>query len=375
MRPYSMTIGGFPFQGPAGQVKGDLFPEADPMRILILTDYRGQFWLKSAHKEANFDLELLRSSFAELGCDVQIQSFSEVAFDGRSYENTFVVYQSTQDDRLLYKSYIEDVLLGLKLAGATLIPDFHLFRAHHNKVFMEILRHVSSLDQIKNMWSKWFGTYEEYASRLNELQDTPVVFKLADGDQSKRVRLLKNPRDKLLIPRRLSATFSPYHWAVNRIKPFLRSTYPSYQGKSDHRRKFIIQEFVSGLEGDFKVLVFDGKYYALRRTNRKNDFRASGSGHFAFDRGLPEGLLDFARKVFEYWDVPFISLDVASKGGEFYLLEFQFVHFGCYTLEKSDFYFVRGDDGWRAVDGRSVLEKEFARSVVSHVQRLSPPHP
>jgi hypothetical protein len=360
-------------QGLTVQVKGGLFLQGGRMRILILIDYRGQFWLKSTHKEANFDLELLRSSFAELGYGVQIQPFSEVSFNGRSYENTFVVYQSTQDDCLLYKSYIEDILLGLKLAGATLIPDFHFFRAHHNKVFMEILRCTSSLDQIKNIRSRWFGTYEEYLANLNEFQEMPVVFKLADGDQSKHVRLLKNPRDKLLIPRRLSATFSPYGWAVNKIKPLLRTTYPGYHRRSDHRRKFIVQDFVPDLDGDFKVLVFYGKYYVLHRRTRKNDFRASGSGLFSFRRQLPAGLLDFAARVFDWFQVPFISLDVASKDSHFFLMEFQFVHFGCYTLEKSDFYFVRGDGGWRVVDQRSVLEKEFARSVVSHIQRLDSP--
>ncbi len=339
------------------------------MRIVILVDYRGQFWLKATHKEANFDVPLLHSCFAKLGYDVEVRSFSDICLDGRSYEDTSVVYQSTQDDRLLYKSYIEDVLLGLKLLGATLIPDFLFFRAHHNKVFMEILRQTSSLDLIKNLRSKWFGTYEEYLSHLTEFHDEPIVFKLADGDQSRHVRLLRTPREKRTVPKHLARTFHPYHWCTNKIKPFLHKTYPGYRRKSDHRRKFIVQDFVPGLDGDFKILVFGGKYYALRRANRENDFRASGSGRFTFDRELPQGLLSFAEAVYEYFDVPFISLDIATQGSKCYLLEFQCVHFGMYTLEKSTFYFKRESDSWMVVEGASTLEEEFARAVDTYLQR------
>lgn len=341
------------------------------MQILILVDYRGQFWLKATHKEANFDLHLLQSSFGDLGCDVEVLSFSDVRFDGESYEDTYVVYQSTQDDRLLYKSYIEDVLLGLKLLGATLIPDFHFFRAHHNKVFMEILRQTSSCEAIKNIQSRCFGTYEEYVTQLNEFHTEPFVFKLADGDQSKHVRLLETSSQKRRAPKRLSRTFHPYYWSVNRVKPFLQKTYPDYRSKSDHRRKFVVQNFVPGLDGDFKVLVFAEKYYVLHRKNRENDFRASGSGRFSFERELPPGLLDYAAKVFEYFDVPFISLDIAAAAAEFYLMEFQFVHFGAYTLEKSPFHFVQRNGHWKLTEGPSILEEEFARAVCTYIRRRS----
>ena len=68
---------------------------------------------------------------------------------------------------------------------------------------------------------------------------------------------------------------------------------------------------------------------------------------------------------------PAPGIDTPSS---FFLMEFQFVEFGCYTLERSSFYFVRSDQAWQAIDEESVLEKEFARAVVSHIKRLSPPN-
>ena len=103
--------------------------------------------------------------------------------------------------------------------------------------------------------------------------------------------------------------------------------------------------------------------YAFRRFKRKNDFRASGSGFFDFVKDVPDGILDYAKKVFEEFDVPFISLDVAHKNSNFYLIEFQFVHFGTYTLEKSPFYFQQNENSWQVMNSTSILEQEFAASI------------
>ena len=64
------------------------------------------------------------------------------------------------------------------------------------------------------------------------------------------------------------------------------------------KKKIIIQDYISGLDGDYKVLIYDKKYYVLRRYNCKNDFRASGSGIFVFEENIPRAVLDFAEKVF-----------------------------------------------------------------------------
>ena len=60
----------------------------------------------------------------------------------------------------------------------------------------------------------------------------------------------------------------------------------------------IIQTFIPGLQGDYKVLFFGDKYYMMYRKNREHDFRASGSGNFfPVPENDHEGLLNFARRV------------------------------------------------------------------------------
>lgn len=336
--------------------------------ILILVDYRNQFWLKANYKEENFDLPRLQKEFEKHRYNVEIQGFSQINLKNKNYKNTFVIYQSSEDPNHFYKSYIEDCLLGLKLKGAILIPDFQYFRAHDNKVFMEILRDVNTCTAIKSPISEYFGAFEEYLkSRIFE-NANPKVFKLAAGAQSKNVFLLKSKKDFLKIPQRTSKSINLYYWIIDQIKPFLNSRYPFYVKKSHNRRKFILQNFVPDLDGDFKVLVYGSNYYVLSRKIRPNDFRASGSGLFQYTKDLPKGLLAYAKKCFEAFNVPFMGLDIAEKGGVFYLIEFQFVHFGNYTLEKSPFHFKYEQEEWHVIDTTVVLEEEFALTVHKYIQ-------
>ena len=97
----------------------------------------------------------------------------------------------------------------------------------------------------------------------------------------------------------------------------------------------IVQPFIPGLHGDYKVLIFGRKYYTLYRKNRENDFRASGSGFF-YDVPLEEheGLLNFARKITREIDFPIFGMDIAFDGKDYHLLEFQVIHLGTPPLFK-----------------------------------------
>lgn len=339
---------------------------------MILVDYRDQFWLRTDYKECSIKVSSLANHLEKHGFMVAVKSFHELDFRTENFLDVIVIYQSSEDPGLRYKDFIEDILLTLKLQGAILIPDFHLFRAHNNKVFMELLRDISSLDEIKNLKAKVFGTYEELHSSIAKNSiNLPKVLKMADGAQSKNVRLIRTDTELSVIPRRLTLSFNFYYWLVDKIKPFWSSRYPNYRRKSHRRRKFILQEFIPYLSGDFKIVIFGGKYYVLSRSIRKNDFRASGSGKFTFPSDCPIDLLNFAKTVYEYFRVPFISLDVATPETGIALLEFQFVHFGCYTLEKSPHWYSFVDGNWIKSEGQSDLEEEFARSVAEYVTHFN----
>lgn len=341
--------------------------------FLLLTDYREQFWLKTDYKEQSVDVNLLASEIKNLGYAVSVKSFNQIDFSKDNYKGFYVFYQSSQDPDLFYKSYIEDILLGLKLQGAILLPDIQYFRAHHNKVFMEILRSVSGNDSMKLLKSWHFGTYEEFKSKVDFDEGKKYVFKLSTGDQSKNVVLLDNERKFYSVPKSQSRSFNWYYWLIDQIKPYWKSRYPVYRKKSHNRKKFIIQEFIPGLTGDYKILVFTGKkVFVLARETRPDDFRASGSGRFSFNKDIPSQLLDYSMDIYNAFSVPFISLDVAVSENKLYLLEFQFVSFGTYTAEKSPFHFEKVNGIWTTVDNQVVIEREYAEALDGFINNTAP---
>lgn len=46
------------------------------------------------------------------------------------------------------------------------------------------------------------------------------------------------------------------------------------------------QDYIPDNDSDIRIVVIDGKAFGLKRFVRKNDFRASGSGKFAFEKEL-----------------------------------------------------------------------------------------
>lgn len=332
--------------------------------ILLITDYRNQFYESVRSHGASIDLVRMGTYFSDRGYKLRVMQFHELDFQNSDYKECLILYQSSEDRGLLYKDYIEDILLGFMLQGAILIPDFPKFRAHHNKVFMEILRSISDCKAAKGIASLGYGTFEEFARNI-DLQPEKLVMKPASGARSSGVRLVEGHAAQLRYARRLSSSFNLIECFKKLVNSIIRKDYPR---KSLHRRKFVVQEFLPGLNGDYKILVYGEKYYVLQRLNRKNDFRASGSGNFTFPISPPPLLLNYASDVFVSFNVPFISLDIATREGQYALIEFQFLSFGNYTLERSSFCFTHTDEnGWVKIEEKPDLEREFVASVVRYI--------
>ena len=334
-------------------------------KIFILVDYRNTFYSSVKEVAGSMEVAKVKMLFEKHGYDVEIERFSDVNFRSEKYSGSFVIYQSSEDPDLRYKDYIEDVLLGLELSGAVLIPDFHKFRAHHNKVFMEILRDVGGCNLIQNITSKKYGTLDELREHGNNVI-LPAVVKQGAGSRSRGIGLGNSLDEAFNFAKKISRSFSLINfyrfiggiWSGKGYKPI-----------SNFRNKFVVQNFVDGLSFDYKILVYMDKFYVLERQNRKGDFRASGSGKLSFPEELPDGLLDYVENIFTFFNTPFGSFDVAVKDREFYLLEFQFLSFGQYALEKSTFFFKKSDSRWDIVREVSDLEENFVRSIHIYIDR------
>ncbi len=273
------------------------------------------------------------------------------------------MYKSSEDPSLFYKDYIEDILLGLLYQGAVLIPDFKYFRAHHNKVFMEIIR--SSLKEKFGLPSaKYYGTFEEYIKNYSP-KSYPVVFKTAAGSKGDNVFIAQTKKQADKIARRISFTPSNFNLKLQNKNLVDKK---GFLPISNNRSKFIVQEFVSNIPGDYKIVIYGDKYFTFYRKNRVGDFRASGTINYTFIDELPSVVLDFAEKVFTFFDVPFISIDVGYDGQQCYLFEFQFVEFGQRAVQRSSCYFQKFKDSWIRVEQKSKAESEFVNSIHNYIK-------
>lgn len=116
----------------------------------------------------------------------------------------------------------------------------------------------------------------------------PLVTKLSSGVRSENVALLRNAKEARRMARRMFGTgvetLLPRRFAKLRVavRPFRNAWRfalgrPPLQRPAVHRNYMLVQEFVEGNEFDTRVTVIGNRAFAFRRSNRPNDFRASGS--------------------------------------------------------------------------------------------------
>lgn len=323
--------------------------------IIILTandGYFGQSLLPWESIDLNKIIKLLKNKYS-----IDTITYDKVQFIDIS--NKYIIYTSTQEPNL--KGYYEDLLFYLLQKGNILIPNFNIFKSHDNKGFQELQKKLLSIQSID---TKYYASHE----LSNKNIKYPIVFKLPDGAASTGVTLISNGgslKKKLKQTKRnlyninmLKNIFKQYIKKYFLLKNISEKNFEYFRPKTP----FILQDFVSGLTYDFKVLVFWNKFYVLKRYIRNNDFRASGSGNFKYEP-VEKKLLDYAEKIFKKFDVPFISLDICYANEQYYLIEFQGIHFGPYTLMFSESYYTRDNNDWICVKEKSTFEEEFSISI------------
>ncbi len=331
-------------------------------KIVILKDYRG--FLRQNLKMTSMHVVAVAGIFRNNGFMVKEYCYGDVLNDNPVIKGSYIIYSSSQREE--YKAYIDDIIYQLSKYN-TLIPRYEILRVHENKGFQELFKKERGIESLK---SAYFSTENDFLKYSGQIK-YPVVFKKVAGSCSQHVYKVGSKEEVVGIFKKINRqhVFTRDNLGTLIDRWLNRSKYKQdYYAEVVPINRFILQEFVPGINEDWKVLVFDDKYYVLNRKVRENDFRASGSGKLFFI-DPPEGLLDFSREIFNKLDVPFISLDVCHSGRKFFLLEYQGTHFGPYTLIKSTYYFKHNGKKWEKLVGESVLENEYARSIINYIHR------
>jgi hypothetical protein len=340
-------------------------------KIYALTDYKNHFGSKWKAKpyRSGYDKELLKKYFNKYGFDIEFRQFAGIDFHDDFWKGKQVIYSSSEEIGLYYKSFIEDIVLGLERKGAILLPKFDFLRANNNKVYMEIMRDDLLGEQLSGNRSKYYGTFDEFEQDVAEGKIAyPCVIKRAAGSMSRGVYLAKNKDEAIRYAKVISRSASLKAGLKEKVR--LRK-HAGYKPESNFQNKFIVQSFVPGLTNDWKVLVYGNHYYILKRGIKDNDFRASGS-HYNYKAGskseFPLHMLDTIEKIYNTLDVPHLSLDFAYDGKRGYVHEFQAIYFGTSTLEFCDDYYIKKEGAWTTEQQQFDQEEEYVWGIVDFLK-------
>jgi glutathione synthase/RimK-type ligase-like ATP-grasp enzyme len=194
----------------------------------------------------------------------------------------------------------KNILFALEHTGFKVFPDWRTNWHFDDKLAQKYLFDAIAAPSVPT----WVFLDNAEALRWAAAATFPKVFKLRGGAGSTNVRLVRNYREaKQFITQAfgrgfpnydslgsLKERYRKYRLGTADFKEILKGiarfvVAPAFAKTLGRERGYVyFQEFIPGNESDTRIIVIDRKAFALKRFVRKGDFRASGSGHFAYGR-------------------------------------------------------------------------------------------
>jgi glutathione synthase/RimK-type ligase-like ATP-grasp enzyme len=230
--------------------------------------------------------------------------------------------QNSHTDNLVAKQ----IMFALEHTGMVVLPDFRTGWHFDDKVAQKYLFERINVPFVP---SYVCYTKKEALEWVNCMQ-FPKVFKLRGGAGSQNVQLVNTKQEAIkLINKSFGKGFSNYDaWGSLKeryrkyrvglsplkevIKGLVRLFYqPSFARLAGKENGYVyFQDFIPNNDSDIRIVVIDGKAFALKRFVRENDFRASGSGKFAFEKAeFDERCVELGFKVLQELKLQLAVLD------------------------------------------------------------------
>jgi glutathione synthase/RimK-type ligase-like ATP-grasp enzyme len=207
----------------------------------------------------------------------------------------------------------KQLLFSLEQNGLTVFPDFNTAWHFDDKVGQKYLLEALGIDLVKT----WIFYDESTSLKWINQSTFPKVFKLRGGAGSQNVQLVRTKEAAhKLVKKAFGKGFPAYDgfgslqerfrkWKSRKapfaevIKGIVRLVYPPRYAKvmGNEINYLYFQEFVPNNDSDTRIIVIDGKAFGIKRMNRENDFKASGSGFIRYDKASIDEI--FVRTSFE----------------------------------------------------------------------------
>lgn len=234
--------------------------------------------------------------------------------------------------------FAKQLLFSLEQAGKVVFPNTLSTWHFDDKLGQKYLLEALNLPLINSF--AFYSKEEalEWASRYQ----FPAVFKLRGGAGSANVRLAKNRQEAVsLIKKAFGKGFRQYDPTVlikdavlhlkngegnirDIIKALAHYFYPYQIEKAKSREKGYVyfQEFIPDCKFDIRVQIVGDKCYAMARSVRKNDFRASGSGVIDLDGSkIPVSVIKLSFEIAEALKVQSLAIDFVPFNDTYLIAE------------------------------------------------------
>jgi len=194
----------------------------------------------------------------------------------------------------------KQLLFALEHSGLVLFPDFRTSWYFDDKIGQKYLFERIEAPLVET----YLFLSKEHALNWVENTSFPKVFKLRSGAGASNVQLVPDKSSAIKIINKAFRRGFPNYDSVGSVKEryrkwllhkstlsdvvkgiariFIPPLYSKTMGREVGYAYF--QDFVPNNGFDIRVIVIDGKAFAIKRMVRENDFRASGSGHIEYDQ-------------------------------------------------------------------------------------------
>jgi hypothetical protein len=207
-------------------------------------------------------------------------------------------HQGSHRDNIIAKQ----ILFALEHTGFKVFPDFRTAWHFDDKIAQKYLFEAIGAPLVPS----YVFFEKQEVLRWVEQTTFPKVFKLRGGAGSQNVSLVKTKSQCIkLINKAFGKGFPKYDaWGSlkERLYKFRLGKMPFFEVVKGCIRLFYappyarlgasevgyiyFQDFIPNNDSDTRIIVVGEKAFGLKRNVRDNDFRASGSGNFAFEKEL-----------------------------------------------------------------------------------------
>lgn len=342
-------------------------------RIIIITGYN-KFFGQARKPWASLNTDLFVDELKKHGYNIELYEFYQIANDLVKLKNEIIIYSFSQKFNLRF--LIKDTIRYLEKEGNIVIPDFNLLYCHENKGYQEFYKRQLGITKPKAL----------YFSSKREMENMdikfPKVLKMIEGTNGNGVFLVRSKKEVHRVLKKIEKQLSIFERIDLLRRHYFRKQktfagFPEFNPIKDFQQyrdyitqevPFVLQDFVENLDCDYRVIVLYNHYFVVKRLTNKGDFRASGTKNFIFEFEMPNGMLDYAKEIFDSFKSPLLSMDIGYDGKDFYLFEYQAIHFGISGVVRSEGYYVHEENQWQFVKVKTVFEVALAEAFDKYVK-------